>query len=69
MKYIANKNCFFKEGTEVFPLEPNPFTECDFALFSGIRVCRYPIAERKPVGAEYWKQEICWDIDVEIVSD
>lgn len=57
-KYIAKKDTWFKEGTEVILIDDyGNYT----GLFSGTRVCQNPSSEGnwKKLNEEYQDEEVC----------
>lgn len=72
MKYIAKKDAWFKEGTEV-KLEEYLYTSGDgikCGLFRGIRVCENPKSEaNKPLGTEYIDGEVCSYNEFDVIDE
>jgi len=70
-KYIAKKDTWFKEGTEV-KFEEYLYTSSDgikCGLFRGIRICENAKSENRTLGIEYEDGEICSYDEFDIIDD
>jgi len=61
MRYIAKKDTWFKENTEVELIDDyRDFNNWNLGLFRGIRICENPLSENKKTkGEEYFDEEVC----------
>jgi len=59
MKYIAKKDTWFEEGTEVTPIEYDHKDPFPIGIFEGWRICENPIRELHALGERYRDQEDC----------